>query len=109
MIKRVKKLEKNGFIRKNPGSRWPSPVLIVPKPGKRNEFRRTVDYRYANSQVQQVAGFLPILEVNFQHLRPLGSRVLTFSRDTGRGKSRGVLFLDGTWCVHTNAVDPGKH
>jgi hypothetical protein len=28
----------------------------------------TVDCRYANSQVQPVAGFLPILEVNFQHL-----------------------------------------
>ena len=28
----------------------------------------TVDCRYANSQVQPVAGFLPILEMNFQHL-----------------------------------------
>jgi hypothetical protein len=37
-------------------------------PGKRDEFRMTVDCRYANSQVQPVAGFLPILEVNFQHL-----------------------------------------
>ena len=56
------------FIRKNPSSRWFSPVLTVPKPGKRAEFRMTVDCRYANSQVQPVAGFLPILEVNFQHL-----------------------------------------
>ena len=67
MIKHVKMLEKNGFIRKNPSSRWSSLVLIVPKPGKRDEFRMTVDYRYANSQVQPVAGFLPILEVNVQH------------------------------------------
>jgi hypothetical protein len=28
----------------------------------------TVDYRYVNSEVQPEAGFLPILEVNFQHL-----------------------------------------
>jgi hypothetical protein len=57
--KHVKILEKNGFIRKNPSSRWSSPVLIVPKPGKRDEFRMTVDCRYANSQVQPLAGFLP--------------------------------------------------
>jgi hypothetical protein len=68
MIKHVKILEKNGFIRRNPSIRWSSPVLIVPKPGKRDEFRMTVDCRYANSQVQPVAGLLPILEVNFQHL-----------------------------------------
>jgi len=68
MIKHVQMLEKNGFVRKNPSTRWSSPVLIVPKPGKRDEFRMTVDCRYANSQVQPVAGFLLILEVNFQHL-----------------------------------------
>jgi len=68
MIKHVKMLEKNGFIRKNPSSRWSSPVRIVPKPGKRDEFRMTVDCRYANSQVQPAAEFLPILEVDFQHL-----------------------------------------
>ena len=84
MIKHVKMLGKNGFMRKNPSSRWFSPVLIVPKPGKRDEFRMTVDCRYANSQVQPVAGFLPILKVNFQHLeKALGSRVLTLSRDSG--------------------------
>ena len=74
----------------------------------------SVDCRYANSQVQPVPGFLPILEMNFQHLEnALGSRVLTLSRDSGissgRGKSRGILFLDGTWCVYTNTVDPEKH
>jgi hypothetical protein len=68
MIKHVRMLEKNGFIRKNPSSRWSSPVLIVSKPDKRDEFRVTVDCRYANFQVQPVAGFLPILEVNFHHL-----------------------------------------
>jgi hypothetical protein len=68
MIKHVKMLEKNGFIRKNPSRRWPLPVLIALKPGKRDEFRMTADCRYANSQVQPVAGFLPILEMNFQHL-----------------------------------------
>jgi hypothetical protein len=68
MIKHVKMLEKNGFIRKNPSSRWFSPVLIVPKPGKRDEFRISVDFRYANSKVRPVEGFLPILDVNFQHL-----------------------------------------
>ena len=67
MIKHVKMLEKNGFIRKNPSSRCSSSVLIVSKPDKRDEFRVTVDCRYANFQVQPVAGFLPILEVNVQH------------------------------------------
>ena len=51
LIKHVKMLQKNGFIRKNPSRRWSSPVLIVPKPGERDEFRMTVDCRYANSQV----------------------------------------------------------
>jgi len=114
LIKHVKMLEKNGFIRKNPSSRWSSPVLIVLKPGKRGEFRMIVDCMYANSQVQPVPGFLPMLEMNFQHLEnALGSRVLTLSRDSGissgRGKSRGILFLDATWCVNTNTVYPGKH
>jgi hypothetical protein len=68
MIKHVKMLEKNGFIRKNPSKRCSSPVLIVSKPVKRNESRTTVECRYANSQVQPVAGFLPIPEVNFEHL-----------------------------------------
>jgi hypothetical protein len=68
MIKHVKMLGKNGFMRKNPSSRWFSPVLIVPKPGKRDEFRMTVDCRYANFQFQPVAGFLPMLEANFKHL-----------------------------------------
>jgi hypothetical protein len=54
MIKHVKMLEKNGFIRKNPSSRWVSPVLIVPKAGKRDEFRMTVNWRYAKLPV---AGF----------------------------------------------------
>jgi hypothetical protein len=110
MMKHVKMLEKNGFIRKNPSCQRSSRVLIVPKPGKRDEFRMTVDCKCTNSQMQPVAGFLPIVEVNFQHLeRPLGSRVLTLSRDSGRVKSTGILFLDGTWCVYTNTVDPGKH
>jgi hypothetical protein len=100
MIKHVKMLEKNGFIRKNPSSRGSSPVLIVPKPGKRDEFRMAVDCRYANSKVQPVAGFLRILEVNFQGILAVSS---------GSGKSRGILFLDGTWCIYTNTVDRGKH
>ena len=46
--------------------------------------RMTVNCRYANSQVQPVAEFIPILEVNFQHLeKGLGSRVLTLPRDSG--------------------------
>jgi hypothetical protein len=100
MIKHVKMLEKNGFIRKNPSTRWSSPVLIVPKPGNRDKFSMTVNCRYAKSQVQPVAGCLPILEVNFQHLE----KAAWFSSlDASKG------FLDGTWCVYTNTVDPGKH
>jgi len=26
-----------------------------------------------------------------------------------RKNPRGILFLDGTWCVYTNTVDPGKY
>ena len=33
---------------------------------------------------------------------------MTLSTDSGRGKSRGILFLDGTWCVYTNTVDQGS-
>jgi hypothetical protein len=113
-LKHVRMLEKNGFIRKNSSSRWSSPVLIVPNPGKRDEFRMIVDCRYANSQVQLVAGFLPILEVKFQHLE---KDAWFSSLDAFKGfwhfplaeERRGILFLDGTWCVYTNTVDPGKH
>jgi hypothetical protein len=51
MIKYVKMLEKNGLIHKNQSSQWSSPVLIIPKPGKRDELRMTVDCRYAKGEL----------------------------------------------------------
>jgi len=42
--------------------------MIVPKPKHSGEFRRVIDCRYANSQVQPIAGFRPILEVSMSYL-----------------------------------------
>jgi hypothetical protein len=41
MIQHVKLFEKKGFIRRNPSSRWSSPVLVIRKPGRPDEFRMT--------------------------------------------------------------------
>jgi len=121
MIKHVKMLEKNGFIRKNPSSRWSSPVLIVPKPGKRDEFRMTVDCMYANFLVQPVAGFLPILEVNFRQfplaeesqeaysfLTELGvftpTRLIQRSTDSSHGFQAGMVnIFEDMLCTKTSS------
>jgi len=42
--------------------------MIVPKPKHPGEFRVVIDCRYANSQVQPIAGFLPIVEVSMSSL-----------------------------------------
>jgi len=46
MSKHIKMLEEMGYIRRNPHSRWSSPVLIVEKPQLPNDFSVTVDTRY---------------------------------------------------------------
>jgi len=65
----MKLLEEMGYIRRNPHSRWGSPVLIVPKPKLPDEFRLTVDTRFLNSRLVALAGCLPILEVILQQLK----------------------------------------
>ena len=62
-------LEEMGYIRRNPHSRWSSPVLIVEKPQLPNQFSVTVDTRYPKSHLVTIAGCLAIFEVILQHLK----------------------------------------
>jgi len=64
--KQIKLLEEMRYIRRNPHSRWSSPVLIVPKPQLPDEFRMTVDTRFPNSQLVAIAGFYPSLKLFFK-------------------------------------------
>ncbi len=64
----VKELEAAGFVYRNPSSRWASAPLIVRKPHTVNEFRMTVDLRPVNSQTEQIAWPMPMLEVVVDHL-----------------------------------------
>jgi hypothetical protein len=68
MLKHVKAWEEMGLAYRNKNSRWSSPVMIVPKQKYPGEFRMVIHCRYANSQVQPMAGFLPILEVSVSYL-----------------------------------------
>ena len=68
MQKHVKELETAGFIYRNPTSRWACAPLIVRKPHTKNEFRMTVDLRPVNSQTEQIAWPMPMLEVVVDHL-----------------------------------------
>ena len=66
----MKALEEMGFVYRNKSSRWLSPV---PKPKKYpGQFRMVIDCRYANSQVQPMAGFLPFLEVSMRYFEDSG-------------------------------------
>ena len=64
----VEELERAGCIRKNPLTRWSSPILVVPKPGKVGEYRLVIDVRWPNSQITPIAPNLPILEVVLMYL-----------------------------------------
>lgn len=57
----VRKLEKLGVVRKNPGARWASPALAVPKPGT-EEFRFAVDVRGPNKQTEPMVSAMPDLD-----------------------------------------------
>jgi hypothetical protein len=85
-IKQIKMLEKTGFKRRNPSSQVSSPYLIVPKPGRPEESRMTMNSRYANSQVQPVT-ILPT---------PGKSRLVCGSFLYLKN-SRNIFFLHGTW------------
>jgi hypothetical protein len=58
----ISDLEECGFIRRNPSSRWASPVMVVPKPGGRG-FRVVVDLRGLNLCLEPSAWPMPLLEV----------------------------------------------
>ncbi|KAF0701754.1 hypothetical protein As57867_007834, partial [Aphanomyces stellatus] len=62
MQQHVKELEAAGFVYRNPASRWASAPLIVRKPHTKDEFRMTVDLRPINSQTEQIAWPMPMLE-----------------------------------------------
>ncbi|KAF0701908.1 hypothetical protein AaE_016248 [Aphanomyces astaci] len=68
MQQHVKELEAAGFVYRNPASRWASAPLIVRKPHTKDEFRMTVDLRPINSQTEQIAWPMPMLEVVVDHL-----------------------------------------
>ncbi|ETV97426.1 hypothetical protein H310_09756 [Aphanomyces invadans] len=69
MQKHVEELASAGFIYRNPASRWACAPLIVRKPHTKDEFRMIVDLRPANSQTEQIAWPMPMLDVVVDHLR----------------------------------------
>jgi hypothetical protein len=78
----IRKLEKLGYVESNPGSRWSSPILVVPKPKSHNDSRMAVETWYPNSQIVPVAGSLPNMDVILQYLR--GSKLFA-SLDAFKG------------------------
>ncbi|EGZ29944.1 hypothetical protein PHYSODRAFT_408263, partial [Phytophthora sojae] len=52
----VHTLEKMGFVRRNNMSRWACAAVPVPKAGRPNEFRLTIDYRPVNVLTIPIAG-----------------------------------------------------
>jgi len=62
----VRELESAGCVRRNPKSRWSSPVYVVGKPGGKG-YRMTIDVRYPNSQLIPLAGVMPVFEVILSH------------------------------------------
>jgi hypothetical protein len=69
----TEELLENGCIRKNPNSRWASPVYVVSKPS--GGHRLTIDFRYVNSQLYPIAGVMPHFEVVLQKLK--GARLFS--------------------------------
>ncbi|GMF18626.1 unnamed protein product [Phytophthora fragariaefolia] len=49
----------NGLVEKNNASRWASAVVPVSKPGSRDQFRLTIDYRLVNRVTVSIAGSMP--------------------------------------------------
>lgn len=61
-IKDVKMLQKKALIKTNPGSRWFSPVVMVPKAERPDQFRMTVDCIYGNSHLNQCHDLFQLLK-----------------------------------------------
>ena len=68
MHESLRLLQKLGYVRFNPSSRWSFPVLIVPEPRKVDDFKITVDNRYPKSQIIPVVSPMTILDVILQYL-----------------------------------------
>ena len=58
----LKQLEDQGLIYRNKSAHWASPAFLVPKPGKKDEYRLVVDLRYVNSQTLPISWEMPNLE-----------------------------------------------
>ena len=56
------RLEEQGLIYKNYDSRWSAPVMIVPKPGKKDQWRLVIDLRYINLCSEPVSWSMPALD-----------------------------------------------
>eukprot|EP00924_Labyrinthula_sp_SR-Ha-C_P001753 augustus_masked-scaffold_64-processed-gene-0.13-mRNA-1 protein AED:1.00 eAED:1.00 QI:0/0/0/0/1/1/4/0/1152 len=59
---KLRELEDMGMIRREPNPFFSSPVIMVPKPGKKDEFRMVVDLRRCNRSVKATGAGLPDLE-----------------------------------------------
>jgi hypothetical protein len=55
------KLEADGLIYKNSDARWSAPVMLVPKPGKKDAWRLVIDLRYINHCSVPVSWEMPSL------------------------------------------------
>ncbi|OWZ02003.1 hypothetical protein PHMEG_00026515, partial [Phytophthora megakarya] len=55
----VKSLVADGLVEKNNAARWACAVVPVRKPGSRDKFRLTIDYRPVNRQTIPIAGVMP--------------------------------------------------
>lgn len=55
----VQYLVDNGLVEQNNASRWASAVVPVRKPGTKDEFRMTIDYRVVNRMTVPIAGTMP--------------------------------------------------
>eukprot|EP00924_Labyrinthula_sp_SR-Ha-C_P006645 snap_masked-scaffold_29-processed-gene-0.11-mRNA-1 protein AED:1.00 eAED:1.00 QI:0/-1/0/0/-1/1/1/0/149 len=59
---KLRELEDMGMIRRDPNSFFSSPVIMVPKTGKKDEFRMVVDLRRLNRSVKATGAGQPDLE-----------------------------------------------
>eukprot|EP00924_Labyrinthula_sp_SR-Ha-C_P014518 maker-scaffold_34-augustus-gene-0.59-mRNA-1 protein AED:0.45 eAED:0.46 QI:0/0/0/0.5/0.66/0.5/4/0/1472 len=60
--KKLRELEDMGMIRREPNPFFSSPVIMVLKPGKRDEYKMVVDLRRCNRSVKPTGAGLPDLE-----------------------------------------------
>ena len=62
----INSLLKGGYIRRNPHSRWASPVMVVPKP--KGGYRMVVDLKFPNSQIIPTHWPMPYVDMVMQKL-----------------------------------------